>query len=596
MTVEIGKRLGPYEILAPLGAGGMGEVYKAHDSRLGRDVAIKVLPAQFADDPEALARFEREARAVAALNHPNILALHDIGSENGIAHAVMELLEGETLRKRLASGPPSPRKAIEWATQIALGLAAAHDRGIVHRDLKPDNVFVTRDGHIKLLDFGLALKPESAWGEGGDLITQARTEPGVFVGTPAYASPEQILGEPATARSDMFALGVVAYEMLTGSNPFRRQTMTGTLTAILRDNPPPLASSVQGVSLSAIRLIERCVEKQPAERPASARDVAFFLDASTEAPADIAPGVAISEARASARRIRHRVLAVACGLLLAVVATTWGFVNTMADRAVGAALESDLAQSQAFVTHVHAERLDRLRLTARLLASFPELKALFARTDAATIRDFLLTYQQQNPGTPVLAALGPTGTVLGRTDTTGISPSDADEWLKAVAKDGEPTVVFVGGRPYHAAGAQCDAGGSIFGYVVAAAPVDSEFAQAIEEVTGDEAIILSSKALLASTLPGSPPWKTLEDWRSQGGRPDKTMTAAIGARRFAAREVPLAQDPAVSAIIARSRDDAIEPFRRIQNGLVGIGLIAAFAAVLASVWLSTQIRQSIRSG
>ena len=156
MNRLIGTRLGPYEIVAAIGAGGMGEVYRARDTRLGRDVAVKVLPSALAADPDALARFEREARAVAAINHPNILALHDIGTDNGIAHAVMELLEGETLRKRLESGPPPPRKALEWAVQLALGLAAAHDRGIVHRDLKPENVFLTRDGRVKILDFGVA--------------------------------------------------------------------------------------------------------------------------------------------------------------------------------------------------------------------------------------------------------------------------------------------------------------------------------------------------------------------------------------------------------------------------------------------------------
>ena len=185
MSLPVGTRLGPYEILAPIGAGGMGEVYRAHDARLGRDVAIKVLPRGLAADPDALARFEREARAIAAINHPNILALHDIGTADGVAHAVMELLEGETLRKRLVSGAVPPRKALEWAGQLARGLAAAHDRGIVHRDLKPENVFLTHDGRLKILDFGVARRQELTPEVDTDLTTI--TQPGVFVGTPAYA-------------------------------------------------------------------------------------------------------------------------------------------------------------------------------------------------------------------------------------------------------------------------------------------------------------------------------------------------------------------------------------------------------------------------
>ncbi len=587
MHALVGTRLGPYEIVAPIGAGGMGEVYRAHDSRLGRDVAIKVLPSTLADDPEALARFEREARAVAAINHPNILALHDVGTQNGIAHAVMELLEGETLRKRLDSGSLPPRKALDWAVQLALGLAAAHDRGIVHRDLKPENVFLTHDGRVKILDFGVARRREPATNVDRNLITA--TEPGVFVGTPAYASPEQVLGEPATPRSDLFAFGVVLHEMLTGTHPFRRETVADTMTAILRVDPPPLAGTVAGVPAAALRVIDNCLEKQPSERPSSARDVAMFLDASGKTGVDAAPALSARDVGASTRRAKLTVLAVSCGVLLAVVAALWVYLFTMSDRAVNAALAKDLARAQAMVTRAHEWRLERLQLTARLLASFPELKALFEATDAATIRDFLVTYQQRNPGTPLLVALGPSGTPLGRTDE--IIGTAGDGWLSAlVAHQGEPTIVSVGGRSYHAATAAAEAGEKLFGYVVAAVPVDQEFARAISEATGDETVLLSDKSVLASTFTGGlAPWTSLEQWRRQGGRTDRASMIDVGARRFAAREVALTEGPAVSAIVARSRDDGLEPFRSVQTGLFVIGLLVAATGLAAGLWLSRPV-------
>ena len=596
MNRLIGTRLGHYEIVAAIGAGGMGEVYRARDTRLGRDVAVKVLPSALAADPDALARFEREARAVAAINHPNILALHDIGTDNGIAHAVMELLEGETLKKRLESGPPPPRKALEWAVQLALGLAAAHDRGIVHRDLKPENVFLTRDGRIKILDFGVARRDRVDGDVDSNLTT--KTEHGRFIGTPAYASPEQVVGEPATPRSDLFSFGVVLYELLTGTHPFLRETVADTMTAILRADPPLLTGAVPGAPPAALRVIEHCLEKQPSERPSSARDVAMFLDASGHTSVEAAAAVFTDNLRASARRLQLKVVAVSCGLLLAVVATTCGYVRTSGDRVVNAALGRDLERARSLVGRVHTWRLERLQLTARLLASFPELKALFDATDAATIRDFLLAYQQQNPGTPLLVAIDPSRLVLGRTDTETVGTSGEEDWLPTVvAKQGEPTIVSVGGRPYHAASAAAAAGGKLFGYVVAAVPVDQEFARAIGEATGDETVLLSDSAVLASTLPGGgAPWKSLEDWRRQGGQADRATMVDIGARRFAAREVPLSQEPAVSAVIAKSRDDALEPFRRIQSGLVVISLVAAAAALLASLWLSKAIMASGRTG
>ena len=273
-----GTRLGPYEIVSPLGAGGMGEVYRAKDSRLGRDVAIKVLPERFANDAEAMARFEREARAVAGLSHPNILALHDAGQHEGVSFAVMELLEGETLRDELQEGRIPPRKAADYARQIADGLAAAHEKGVVHRDLKPENLFVTRDGRVKILDFGLArLTPFTDATDTHSPTAAVGTEPGAVLGTVGYMSPEQVRGKPADARSDIFALGAVLYEMLTGRRAFGRETAAESMTAILREEPEEMADSGGRISAALDHIVRRCLEKKPEQRFQSARDLAFAI-------------------------------------------------------------------------------------------------------------------------------------------------------------------------------------------------------------------------------------------------------------------------------------------------------------------------------
>ncbi len=282
MTVRAGTRLGPYEITSSIGAGGMGEVYRARDMRLDRDVAVKVLPERFSGSPEALERFEREARAVAALAHPNILSLFDVGRADGTVYAVAELLEGATLRERLASERLPARKAVEVGAAVAEGLAAAHAKGIIHRDLKPENVFLTSDGRVKILDFGLARIVEAeAPADAGSTptsspTTPAPTEPGVVMGTAGYMSPEQVRGHPADARSDIFAFGTVLYEMLTGERAFARATAGESLAAILRDQPPEVSRTV-AVSPALDRLVARCLEKNPDERFQSARDLAFAL-------------------------------------------------------------------------------------------------------------------------------------------------------------------------------------------------------------------------------------------------------------------------------------------------------------------------------
>src|SRR6202045_3870705 len=263
-------KLGPYEFLSPLGAGGMGEVYRARDTRLGRDVAVKVLPESFARDNDRLRRFEQEARAVAALNHPNILAVFDIGEHLGSPFLVSELLEGESLRSVLDRGPLPQRKTIEYGVQIAQGLAAAHEKGIVHRDLKPENIFVSRDGRIKILDFGLAkLAPTAGAAEvepDGITRTSSHTAAGEVLGTASYMAPEQVRGQPADPRTDIFAFGAVLYEMLSGRRAFRRDTPAETMTAVLREDPQELAGAAQSVSPGLDRIVRRCLEKDPEQR------------------------------------------------------------------------------------------------------------------------------------------------------------------------------------------------------------------------------------------------------------------------------------------------------------------------------------------
>ncbi|MDQ5873358.1 MAG: serine/threonine protein kinase, partial [Acidobacteriota bacterium] len=267
MSLSAGSRLGPYEILAPLGAGGMGEVYRARDLRLERTVAIKVLPARLAGDPDALARFEREARAVAALSHPNILAIHDFGNHQGTSYAVSELLDGKTLRERLEAGALPARKAIDCAVQAAHGLAAAHEKGIVHRDLKPENVFVTNDGRVKILDFGLARLTDPKLSAAP--LTEARTatvgtEPGVVMGTVGYMSPEQVRGHVADHRSDIFSFGAVLYEMLTGQRAFHGGSAADTMSAVL-NREPELSRTLPGIAPALEHIVRRCLEKNVGE-------------------------------------------------------------------------------------------------------------------------------------------------------------------------------------------------------------------------------------------------------------------------------------------------------------------------------------------
>ncbi len=289
MPLSPRTRLGPYEIVSPLGAGGMGEVYRARDDRLGRDVAVKVLPATVARDPDRLARFEREAKALAKLSHPAILSIFDFGTDGETTYAVTELLEGETLRERLGRERLAWRRAVEIAAALAEGLASAHGAGIVHRDLKPENIFLTRDGRAKILDFGLARVEPARPDEGRTLsLGPDSTLPGAVLGTVGYMAPEQVRGEPADVRSDIFSFGCVIYEMLTGRRAFQRDSAAETMTAILKDPAPELALSGTDISTELDHIVGRCLEKNPAERFQSACDLAFSL---REAAKPGAPGI-----------------------------------------------------------------------------------------------------------------------------------------------------------------------------------------------------------------------------------------------------------------------------------------------------------------
>lgn len=279
MALQPGEQIGPYEVLAPLARGGMGELYRARDTRLGREVALKMLPDTSAHDADSLRRFDRETRAVAALNHPNILGIHDTGTYRSTPYAVTELLQGETVEERLRTGPLNPQRAVEIACQIADGLAAAHARGIIHRDIKPDNIFVTNEGRAKILDFGIARIEQPA--RQGDITSAGRrrgSSSQFLVGTAGYMSPEQIRGKSIDGRSDIFSLGATFFEMLTGRRAFSREAPVETLGAVLHDDPRkhPEADKIPDELRG---FVFRCLEKDPADRYQSARDLLMDLRA-----------------------------------------------------------------------------------------------------------------------------------------------------------------------------------------------------------------------------------------------------------------------------------------------------------------------------
>jgi serine/threonine protein kinase/Tol biopolymer transport system component len=334
-----GTRLQNYEIISPLGAGGMGEVWRARDIRLNREVAIKILPASFLNDPERLRRFEQEARATSALNHPNILTVYDVGDHQGSPYIVAELLEGEDLREQIKDGELPVRRSIDYARQIVAGLDAAHEKGIIHRDLKPENLFVTRDGRVKILDFGLAkLKQQPAPAAAGesattDVATQKlMTDPGMVMGTVGYMSPEQIRGREIDHRSDIFSFGVVLYEMLSGKAPFSGDSMVETMNAILKEEPPELAAINHRIPQGLERLIRRCLEKNPEGRFRSAHDLGYALEALSTPSGPRSETQPASASSTDAMRVRlfdnPRVGWAAAAIFLVVaIAAIWGYVT-----------------------------------------------------------------------------------------------------------------------------------------------------------------------------------------------------------------------------------------------------------------------------
>jgi eukaryotic-like serine/threonine-protein kinase len=343
MSLTFGKKLGPYEVQSSIGAGGMGEVYRARDARLERVVAIKVLPTSLSADRDRLQRFATEARAAAALNHPNILSIFDIGNDDGAPYVVSELLEGETLRERLRTGPLPIRKVVDYASQVARGLAAAHVKGITHRDLKPENLFLTSDGRAKILDFGLAklTRPE-AQGDGEDDATvQANTEPGLVMGTAGYMSPEQVRGKAADQRSDIFSFGAILYEMISGKRAFHGETAADTMSAILKEEVPELSETARNVPPALERIVQHCLEKNPAQRFHSAGDLAFALEALTETSTTSRSGAQPAMAQALDTGSRRKFAAVAG--VIALAASTLG-TGWWLGRGSGASIPPDYQQ------------------------------------------------------------------------------------------------------------------------------------------------------------------------------------------------------------------------------------------------------------
>src|SRR5215813_5156117 len=363
VTLIPGTKLGEYEVVGLLGSGGMGEVYRARDTRLARDVAIKVLPSFYSNDPDRLRRFEQEARAAAALNHPNILAVHQLGSYNGAPYLVEELLEGETLRGQLQRGRLTVRKAIDYGVQIVRGLAAAHERGITHRDLKPENLFVTKDGRAKILDFGLAKLTRSDSTPSYKTPTlSSETETGAVMGTAGYMAPEQVRGHAVDNRTDIFAFGTILYEALTGQRAFRKPTSVETMNAILNEEPASVSLLAPSVPVALQRIVQRCLEKNPEQRFQSAHDLAFALEALSDsgsssamgpfrairlwgrrkwstrvvsAPGDATRSSVVSRPRSGSRYIKTTLAAVGVVALLAALVGAWTVIHrsrAMAER------------------------------------------------------------------------------------------------------------------------------------------------------------------------------------------------------------------------------------------------------------------------
>jgi eukaryotic-like serine/threonine-protein kinase len=457
MSLTAGARLGPYEVVALLGSGGMGEVYKARDTRLDRTVAIKVLPADFAADAERLARFEREAKATAALSHPNILAIHDTGTHDGMPYLVEELLEGESLKDRLGGGPIPVRKAVGLAVQIAHGLAAAHEKHIVHRDLKPANVFLTTDGTVKILDFGLAKLVEEVPPEGSETVSfgpGGATDLGRALGTAGYMAPEQARGSPVDSRTDLFAFGVVLYEMLAGERPFRGRTTTATVAAILTEDAPPLPGRVPP---ALQRIVSQCLEKRPEDRFSSAHDLALALEAISSSGEPV-PGAALARVtpsprprrtrdadsgKAAARPPLRRPVLIGA-LVLAVVGLAYLASSAIQqDRSARWAREVALPKAQQLIAKDDWAGAYEVAVEAeRYVPHDPELKAVFS--DAS----ILISVTTNPSGAEVF--LRPYGSASGAWESIGRTPVESRRISRGfkeykITKDGcDPATGFTG--------------------------------------------------------------------------------------------------------------------------------------------------------
>jgi serine/threonine protein kinase len=440
MALSPGAKLGPYEIQSPLGAGGMGEVYRARDSRLKRDVAIKVLPQGLSIDADRLRRFEQEALATAALNHPNILAVFDIGTSEGSPYVVSELLEGGTLREQLTRGRMPLRKAIDCAVQIARGLAAAHEKGIVHRDLKPENLFLTKDGRVKILDFGLAKLTRSAPADSPMLTATAGTDPGVVMGTVGYMSPEQVRGANADHRTDLFAFGAILYEMLTGQRAFRKATSAETMTAILNEDPPAILQNAAAFPPGLQKVVQRCLEKNPEQRFQSASDLAFALEALSDS-GSLSGGVPAQSTKSSRNWMYAASAALGIAVLVSagliwlrprstlVLGTDWVQITSFADSVTSPSFSPDgrmltfLRGDDPFVTtgQVYVMLLphgDPVRLTSD---SLPKAGPVFS-PDGANVA---YTVPWDTWTVPVLGG----APRLWIPNTSGLSWLDADKLL-----------------------------------------------------------------------------------------------------------------------------------------------------------------------
>ena len=432
MTLIPGQFLGPYEVVGSVGAGGMGEVYRARDPRLGREVAIKIIPARLAGDLERLRRFEQEARAASALNHPNLLTVFDVGSDKDTPYLVTELLEGETLRQKLHEGPLPVRRTVELAGQVARGLAAAHERRIIHRDLKPENIFIMHDGRVKILDFGLAkLLPKAA---ASTQMTEAATasvgtDAGIVLGTVGYMSPEQVRGETADHRSDLFALGCILYEMISGKRAFQRQTAAETMTAILKEDPISLADLRPDTPPAFIRLIEHCLAKRPEDRFQTATDLAFALDSLSGLSSSASATVPIRIAGARRRGVSLLAIALLLLLLGALITIIWRSRNsgsaqtTITPTRIALALASD-------------ERLAPLHIPAFCLS--PDGSQLAYTANRLGIQQLFLRKLDTLQGIPLPGTEGAHGSPFFSPDGQWIGFFAHGKLRKIAVRGGEP--------------------------------------------------------------------------------------------------------------------------------------------------------------